>query len=82
MKTPSPVKKRSVVIDGHKTSVSIEDGFWIPLKQIARRKDIGVNYLVSQINADRKHSNLCSAIRLYVLDDFRQLAAVPVAEAA
>ena len=67
----SPVIKRSIVIAGHKTSVSLEDAFWIALKEIAGSRDMTLSELVASIDADRRQGNLSSAIRLYVLDHFR-----------
>jgi len=63
----SSTAKRSIVIVGHKTSVSLEDAFWIVLKEIAKGRDQTVSDLVSDIDKDRKHANLSSAIRLFVL---------------
>jgi len=67
----SPVVKRSIVLAGHKTSVSLEDAFWKGLKEIADDRDITLSDLVSSIDTDRQHGNLSSAIRLFVLDYFR-----------
>ncbi len=67
----SPVVKRSIVIAGHKTSVSLEDAFWKGLKEIATSKDMTLSDLVATIDTDRHHGNLSSAIRLFVLDHFR-----------
>jgi predicted DNA-binding ribbon-helix-helix protein len=67
----SPVVKRSIVIAGHKTSVSLEDAFWKGLKEIAGGRDMTLSDLVSTIDADRRHGNLSSAIRLFVLDHYR-----------
>jgi len=73
----SPVIKRSIVIAGHKTSVSLEDAFWKGLKEIADDRDVTLSDLVSSIDTDRQHGNLSSAIRLFVLDHYR--SQVPVA---
>jgi len=71
----SPVVKRSIVIAGHKTSVSLEDAFWKGLKEIAGDRDLTLSDLVATIDTDRQHGNLSSAIRLFVLDHYRnQLA--------
>ena len=67
----SPVVKRSIVIAGHKTSVSLEDAFWRGLKEIAGDRDITLSDLVASIDTDRRHGNLSSAIRLFVLDHYR-----------
>jgi predicted DNA-binding ribbon-helix-helix protein len=68
----SLVVKRSIIIDGHKTSVSLEDAFWRGLKDIARQQEITLSKLVGKIDAGRTEGNLSSAIRLFVLDGTRQ----------
>jgi len=70
----SPVVKRSIVIAGHKTSVSLEDAFWKGLKDIAGERDMTLSDLVAAIDSERRHGNLSSAIRLFVLDRYRVLA--------
>ena len=67
----SSVVKRSVVIDGHKTSVSLEDAFWIGLKEIARAQHATLSNMVTEIDRTREQANLSSAIRLFVLDRVR-----------
>jgi predicted DNA-binding ribbon-helix-helix protein len=67
----SSVTKRSIVIAGHKTSVSVEDEFWNSLKKIARERGTTVPALVAAIDANRNHANLSSAIRLFVLGFYR-----------
>ena len=67
----SLVIKRSIVIAGHKTSVSLEDAFWNGLKQIASSRDLTLSELVAAIDTERVHGNLSSALRLFVLDQFR-----------
>jgi predicted DNA-binding ribbon-helix-helix protein len=59
----SQVVKRSIVIAGHKTSVSLEDAFWKGLKEIAAMRNIPLSDLVSTIDNERQHGNLSSAIR-------------------
>ena len=71
----SPVVKRSIVIGGHKTSVSLEDAFWKGLKEIASNRDATLSEMVSAIDTGRAHGNLSSAIRLFVLDHYRSQAA-------
>jgi predicted DNA-binding ribbon-helix-helix protein len=63
----SPIIKRSAVINGHKTSVSTEDAFWAELKLIARRENISLSDLMTNIDRERKGSNLSSALRVFVL---------------
>ena len=70
----SQVVKRSIVIAGHKTSVSLEDAFWKGLKEIAAMRNIPLSDLVSTIDNERQHGNLSSAIRLFVLDHYRTQA--------
>ena len=77
----SPVVKRSIVIAGHKTSVSLEDAFWASLKDIAGTRNMTLSELVASIDADRRQGNLSSAIRLYVLDHFRAQSASRAPEA-
>jgi predicted DNA-binding ribbon-helix-helix protein len=72
----SPVVKRSIIIDGHKTSISLEDAFWSGLKEIAHRRGATVSKLVTQIDETRQQDNLSSAIRLYVLEQIRMLAKI------
>jgi predicted DNA-binding ribbon-helix-helix protein len=67
----SPVVKRSVVVAGHKTSVSLEDAFWKGLKEIAGKRQKNLSDLVAVIDSQRQHGNLSSAIRLFVLDFYR-----------
>jgi predicted DNA-binding ribbon-helix-helix protein len=67
----SPVVKRSIVIAGHKTSVSLEDAFWKSLKEIATARDMTLSDVVAAIDSERQHGNLSSAIRLFVLDYYR-----------
>jgi predicted DNA-binding ribbon-helix-helix protein len=68
----SQVVKRSIIIAGHKTSVSLEDAFWDALKEIATLKDKTLSDLVADIDATRSQGNLSSAIRLYVLESARK----------
>jgi predicted DNA-binding ribbon-helix-helix protein len=67
----SPVLKRSIVIGGHKTSVSLEDAFWKALKEIAIGRSTTLSDVVSAIDAGRQQGNLSSSIRLFVLDFYR-----------
>ena len=60
------IKKRSVDIAGHRTSVSIEAPFWDALRDIAQAKKTSVNVLIAAIDAKRD-GNLSSAIRVFVL---------------
>jgi len=63
------MKKRSITIAGHRTSLSLEDAFWDELKRIADASGVSLNTLVTDIDKDRDLTvNLCSALRLYVLE--------------
>jgi predicted DNA-binding ribbon-helix-helix protein len=70
----SRVAKRSIIIGSRKSSVSLEDAFWNALNEIASEEGLTASVLVTGIDNDRQHANLSSAIRLYVLDYYRQLA--------
>ncbi len=65
------VKKRSVDIAGHRTSVSIEKPFWDALRDIASRRETSVNELIGTIDGGRE-GNLSSAIRVYVLRELQK----------
>ncbi|MGM4890970.1 ribbon-helix-helix domain-containing protein [Tardiphaga sp. 862_B3_N4_1] len=67
----SPVAKRSIVVGGHKTSVSLEEAFWSGIKEIADARRITMSNLVSEIDRKRDQGNLSSAIRLQVLAHYR-----------
>jgi predicted DNA-binding ribbon-helix-helix protein len=67
----STVVKRSIVIGGHKTSVSLEDPFWCALKEIASARDVTLSEVVGTIDKGRQHTNLSSAIRLFVLGHYQ-----------
>jgi predicted DNA-binding ribbon-helix-helix protein len=69
----SLIRKHSVVIAGHRTSVSLEPEFWDALKEMAAAHGVSLNELIARI--DEKHAgNLSSALRLAVLDYFRARA--------
>jgi predicted DNA-binding ribbon-helix-helix protein len=73
----SLIVKRSIVVAGHKTSVSLEDAYWKSLKEIASGRNMTLSSLVTAVDSERPQSNLSSAIRLFVLDFYRnQLADV------
>ena len=63
------IAKRSIVIDGHKTSISLEDAFWQALQGIAQARRSSVSRVISEIDRVRvENSNLSSAIRVFVLE--------------
>ena len=70
----SPVVKRSIVVAGPKTSVSLEEAFWNGMKEISSERDLTLSELVGEIDGHRQQGNLSSAIRLFVLDYFRKRA--------
>ena len=70
----SPVVKRSIVLNGHKTSVSLEEAFWNSMKEISGERGKTLSEMVSEIDGNRQQGNLSSAIRLFVLDYFRTSA--------
>lgn len=77
--------KRSVTIDGHRTSISLEDAFWTELSAIARARRLSLNALVAEIDRTRgtpqgvdqggvhTGGNLSSALRLHVLDELKKV---------
>ncbi|MFZ1187566.1 MAG: ribbon-helix-helix domain-containing protein [Pseudolabrys sp.] len=67
----SAIIKRAIMIDGHKTSISLEDAFWSSLKEIAHAEGATISELVAKIDETRKQGNLSSAVRLFVLDRVR-----------
>ena len=76
----SPVVKRSIVVGGHKTSVSLEEAFWNGMKEISGLRNMTLSQLVGEIDNNRQQGNLSSAIRLFVLDHFKSLAAGAIGE--
>jgi predicted DNA-binding ribbon-helix-helix protein len=66
----SGIKKRSIVIARHRTSVSVEDEFWAGLREIAKGRGQNLSQVIADINVDRG-SNLSSAIRLFVFRHYR-----------
>ena len=70
----SPVVKRSIVVAGHKTSVSLEEAFWNGMKEISNLRDMTLSELVGEIDSNRQQGNLSSAIRLFVLAYYRTRA--------
>ena len=70
---PHGLRKRSVVIAGHRTSLSLEQPFWDALKEIASGRGVSLARLLAEIDASRQ-GNLSSAARLFVLDALRRTA--------
>lgn len=65
------MKKHSVNIHGHQTSITLEDEFWLVLKEDAQKRSISLNKLIAEIDDARGNNNLSSAIRLYILNDLQ-----------
>ena len=72
------MRKRSVTLKGHATSVSVEDEYWAELKRMAEEAGISLGALIERIDGERSVANLSSALRLAVLDDLK--AALAAAE--
>jgi predicted DNA-binding ribbon-helix-helix protein len=68
----SSIQRHSIIIDGHKTTVSLENAFWRDLKEIAHAQEATLSELVAKIDQTREQGNLSSAIRLYVLEHIRR----------
>jgi len=67
----SSVIKRTVMVGGHKTSISLEDEFWGGLKEIAQARGASLAQILAEIDTTRQQKNLSSAIRLFVLGHIR-----------
>jgi predicted DNA-binding ribbon-helix-helix protein len=76
----SSVPKRSIIVGGRKTSISLEEQFWSILKEICAQRGMTVHELVSAIDKDRERGNLSSAIRLFVVDHIKSRAVKPTDE--
>ena len=71
----SLVVKRSIVIDGHKTSVSLEEAFWKSLRKIAHERGDTLTRLVTSIDVNRETANLSSCLRVFVLEFYKDQSA-------
>ena len=78
----SPIVKRSIIVNGHKTSISLEDAFWAEIKAIASQKNSTISDLVTSIDRNRQADagNLSSTLRVFVLKHHRE-ASAPIAAA-
>jgi predicted DNA-binding ribbon-helix-helix protein len=74
------IVKRSVVIAGHKTSISLEDEFWTGFKELARERKMTLSSLLGGIDTGRRQTNLSSSVRLFVLDHYRNQLAMLAAD--
>lgn len=70
----SAILKRSIVVRGHKTSVSLEDEFWHALKDIASQRRMTTTELITEVDTNRQSGNLSSTLRLLVLSHYREQA--------
>jgi predicted DNA-binding ribbon-helix-helix protein len=66
---PTDISKHSLVIAGHRTSISLERAFWEALQKIARERQVSIAALVSSVDAERGEANLSSALRVFVLKE-------------
>ncbi|MGM4903916.1 ribbon-helix-helix domain-containing protein [Tardiphaga sp. 866_E4_N2_1] len=70
------IRKRSVVIGGHKTSVSLEDEFWDSIKEIAAEREQSTSDLISALAEGRDRTNLSSALRIFTLNHYKQMRGI------
>ena len=77
----STIVKHTIEVAGRKTSLSLEDAFWQSLKNIARNRRTTLRDLVAKIYSDRTHGNLSSAVRLFVLNHYKERADASVQSA-
>ena len=73
----SSIVKRSIVLAGHKTSVSLEEPFYRALKDIAASRRVRLSDLIARIDTERENGNLSSAIRMFVLNHYQAATASP-----
>jgi predicted DNA-binding ribbon-helix-helix protein len=71
--TGTDIRRHSVTLQGHHTSISLEDAFWTRLKLIANRRGLSINALVAEVDAARD-GNLSSALRVLALEDALQVS--------
>lgn len=67
----SPIEKRSVVLRGQKTSISLEEPFWQELRDVAEGRHISISALVAEVDDQRKNANLSSALRVYIFENIK-----------
>jgi predicted DNA-binding ribbon-helix-helix protein len=79
MKPKGPLKssllKRSIIVGGKKTSISLEEGFWEALGEIVKERQTTLAELVTGIKAERRNANLSSAVRMFILAHFQNQTA-------
>ncbi len=65
--------KRSLTLSGHKTSIALENEFWIALEFISKNKNIEIDKLIEKIDKKERNGSLASAIRVFILKKFMKL---------
>jgi predicted DNA-binding ribbon-helix-helix protein len=75
MNRPNVNRKRSVVVSKKRTSVSLEDSFWVSLQAIVRMEHTTIEHYIEKIERKRETPNLSSNLRIAVLEYFQQIAA-------
>ncbi len=78
----SPIIKRPISVDGRRTNICLEDAFWMGLREIAQSRAMTISAVVADIDMHRRHANLSSAVRLFVLEHAQVQAAVRAAARA
>jgi predicted DNA-binding ribbon-helix-helix protein len=68
----SLLRKRSLTIAGHRTSISLEEPFWTALRRIAQERGVPIAALVAEVDTGRGNANLSSALRLRVLEEYER----------
>jgi len=76
--TDAKLRKRSLVIAGHRTSISLEDEFWDALREMAAQNGVSLPALVAEVDSERGAENLSSALRVTILRHYRARAAPDV----
>ena len=77
----SNILKRSIILNGHKTSVSLEDCFWNALKEIAAERNVSASTLICSIDGSQDRFNLSSCIRQFVFAHYQSIAGVSLQDA-
>ncbi|MDB5619704.1 ribbon-helix-helix domain-containing protein [Tardiphaga sp.] len=75
MSRPNVNRKRSVVVSKKRTSVSLEDSFWVSLQAIVRMEQTTIEHYIEKVERKRETPNLSSNLRIAVLEYFQQIAA-------
>ena len=75
--TPSSLAIRNVVVAGHRTSVRLEPLMWEALREITRLRGLTLNELITEIDRNREASSLTAAIRVFIVDFYRNGERVP-----